>query len=310
LTHTTYLAFLDRRHIIYVDYDLGEERKIYFEVMTLPDGAGGEPAPSYVYRFRWNLPIRIPPFFAELRENTLPLYSSSQDHHRGRFHPDPGRRLLALALGSPTDVELAWLTRHTLVVPHDVFLSYIATHSQSQSLNPSPRTSFSDSNDATTAPQIEVVVVPWDTWSPGNTMLMMARHGFQHGTGMYDVCGMHVLSKPEVIPDRAVLRIADYHPQRVAHKRATAAQRDDRRREDDGYDGDSHATGGEGRRGEQWPDHGDVPHAESQEIPYVEKNIPLPEGVRPECVRCVLGEDAVFLIQVGLCPLCPFDHCV
>jgi hypothetical protein len=311
---TSCFTFLDRLHIISLHYDIAaEERAISFQVTTLPDGAGGEPAPSYVYRFMLNLHIRILPYFAELHENTLPSSGSSLDHHRGWFHPDPDRRLLALTLGSPTVDELTTaFTQHTLVVPHDVFLSHIAAHAQSPSSNLSPRMSSIDS-DGATAP--EVTVMPWDAWGPGNAMLTMVPHVSQRSTGLHNVCGMHALGKPHVIRDRGVLRIADYHQQRVACERATATRSDDGCREDDGYDGndfggdghgddldgddDGNAMGEGRRRGHQWPD-GDVADAEPQQIPYVEKDIPLPDGVRPERVRCVLGEDAVFLIQVGV----------
>jgi hypothetical protein len=74
-----------------------------------------------------------------------------------------------------------------------------------------------DSDDAT-AP--EVTVVPWDAWGPGNAMLTMVPHVSQRSTGLHNVYGMHALGKPHVICDRGVLRIADYHQQRVARERA------------------------------------------------------------------------------------------
>jgi len=265
-------------------------------VTTLPDVAGGELAPSHVYRFMLDLPIPIPPYFAELQANTLPtgLSGSSPDsgHHRGWFHPDPDRRLLALVLGSPTaDEPMAAFTQHTLFVPHDVFLSYISAHSPSPS--PSVRIPPVHSDGGAT-PAPAVVAVPWDAWGPGNTMLTTVPHAFRRSTGLHKVCGMHALGKLHVIRDRGVLRITDYHRHRVA--RARAAQRDD-----------AVDNPAEEEQGQEWqrPDGtpGTEPH--SSQIPYVEKDIPLPDGLRSEQVRCVLGEDAVFLIQVGFFVPCP-----
>jgi hypothetical protein len=117
-------------------------------------------------------------------------------------------------------------------------------------------------------------------------MLKTVRHAFRRSHGMHRVCGMHALGKVHVIRDCAVLRIADYHPHRVAiaRSRASSAQSDDTETVDDPAE----------ERSLEWERPDDTPR-----IPYVEKDIPLPDGLRPEQVRCVLGEDAVFLIKVG-----------
>jgi hypothetical protein len=46
------------------------------------------------------------------------------------------------------------------------------------------------------------------------------------------------------------------------------------------------------------------------QIPCVEKDIPLPDGLRSEHVQCVLGEDVVLLIEVGVSPLSSNPSCV
>jgi hypothetical protein len=283
-----------------VHYDIPvRDRTISFQVTTLPDVAGGESAPSHVYRFMLDLPIPIPPYFAELQANTLPTglsdSSPDSDHHRGWFHPDPDRRLLALVLGSPTaDEPMAAFTQHTLFVPHDVFLSHISAHS------PSPSPSV-HSGDGATAAEAAIIAVPWNAWGPGNTMLTTVPHAFRRSTGLHKVCGMHALGKLRVIRDRNVLRITDYHPHRVAHERARAAQRDDTGADLD--DNPAEQEQEQEQEGQEWQrlDDGTTPGTEPHnlQIPYVEKDIPLPDGLRSEQVRCVLGEDAVFLIQVG-----------
>jgi hypothetical protein len=268
-------------------------------VTTLPDVATGEPAPSHVYRFMLDLPIPIPPYFAELQANTLPTGSSGSSpdsgHHRGWFHPDPDRRLLALVLGSPTADEpmTTAFTQHTLFVPHDVFLSHISAHSSSPSVH----------SDGPT-PEAAVVAVPWDAWGPGNAMLTTVPHAFRRSSGRHKVCGMRALGKLHVIRDRGVLRITDYHPHRVAREHARAAQRDDTGGADDVVAVDNPT---EEEQDQEWQRSDGTPDTElhSLQIPYVEKDIPLPDGLRSEQVRCVLGEDAVFLIQVGFVPSAP-----
>jgi hypothetical protein len=304
-----------------VHYNFDLEHTVSFQVTALPDVAGAPP--SRVYRFMLNLPIVIPPYFAELHANTLPTGSSSEsssssssDRRAGWCHADPDRRLLGLALGSPTADGLSVaFTQRTLFVSHDVFLSHIASHGPSQSQSQSlwaPSSADADSARAASAP---VVVVPWDAWGPGHTRMTTTPHVFQRSTGQHKVCGMHALGKPHVLRDRGILRIADFHPHRVAR----AAQGDDDGRgggggggqgvdgqdeehDDDDDDDDDDADELEGRwRGRQLPDSapGAVPH--STQIPYVEKDIPLPDGLRSEHVRCVLGEDLVFLFEVGFC---------
>lgn len=132
---------------------------------------------------------------------------------------------------------------------------------------------------------------------------------------------MHALGEPHILPDRRVVRIADYHPHRVA--RALTA--------DQGVDGGGDDEPGPGpgeegaRRGRPDQDQ-DQGQSMRGQIPYIEKDIPLPDGVlrRPESgVKCMLGEDVVVLLEVGSSktphslpfpstrkPRCETQHCL
>jgi hypothetical protein len=110
---------------------------------------------------------------------------------------------------------------------------------------------------------------------------------------------MHVLGKPHLLVDRGILRVTDYHPHRVARAQAAAAtvpeegggeDKSSRRRPRGGPDYDHDTARGEPPRGGSG---GGV------QIPYVEKDIPLLDGLRSGCVRCILGEDVVVLLEVG-----------
>jgi len=270
-------------------------------VTTLPDVAD-EP-PSHVYRFMLNLPIGVPPYFTQLQENTLPTNWSGSDNP-GWFHADPNGRILALTLGSPTaDGLTVAFTQHTLFVPHDVFLSHIAALDQTS--NP-PIPSSSTDPDGETATASTPIVVPWDAWGPGHTRLTTVPYVFRRNTGLHRACGMYALGRPHVLRDRGVLRITDYHPHRVARARTCASPGDDGDGPGDDDD-DDHDGGHDGVDDDDAPEEGwgrrpscardALPR--STQIPYVEKDIPLPDGLRSEHVQCVLGEDVVLLIEVG-----------
>ena len=255
-----------------------------------------------------DLPIDLPPYFTQLQANTLPTNWSGSDNP-GWFHADPNGRVLALTLGSPTADGLSVaFTQHTLFVPHDVFLSHIAAHSQISN----PLTPSTDPDGAAASTPI---VVPWDAWGPSHTRLMTVPYVFRRDTGMHKVCGMHALDKAHVLRDRGVLRITDYHPRRIARARTCASPGDDGPRDDgdggddaenddgDNDDGDDDDPSEEGwRRRRQRANCVRDALPRSAQIPYVEKDIPLPDGLRPEHVRCVLGEDVVLLIEVGISP--------
>jgi len=289
-----------------MSYDLthAEERSISLQVTTLPDVPGDPTAPCPTYHFILELPTLVPPYFTELYANTLPTDWDTSDN-RGWFHANPDERLMVFELGSPT---ADGFTEHTFHVPHDVFLSHIAAH------NPSGSESESES---------ELVVVPWREWAPGHTRLTEDPNVSQRHLGLRKACGMHALGEPHhILLDRGVLRIADYHPHRVARARQAASHNNN----DDNHHR-NHIAGGSGCSGtgdgedddpakeweggrercERWPSNhastGPLPWQSCVPIPYVEKDIPLPDGLQSSHVRCVLVEDVVLLFEV--CPTSP-----
>jgi hypothetical protein len=289
--------------------DFSRPPTIAVQVTTLPDVAGD--APSHTYRFLLDLPIADPPYFTELHANTLPTSWSSRrpgpDHNpAGCFYADPDEKLLTLELGFPNSgVPVASFVRHTLHVPHTAFLSHIAAHRAACACAPD------------TAVGGPVVVVPWSAWSPGRTHLTTVPDMFVREIRQHRVCGMHALGEPHLLVDCGVLRITDYHPHRVARARAAAAivpvgsgdddpavaavrgkewgggeEKGGQRRPRGGPDCDHDTARGEPPRG------GGSGGVQAQ-IPYVEKDIPLPEGLRSGYFRCVLGEDVVVLLKVS-----------
>ena len=112
---------------------------------------------------------------------------------------------------------------------------------------------------------------------------------------------------PHVLRDHGVLRITDYHPHRVARARSyAAAPGDDDPR--DGDDDDDDDDGDDGPSEEAWrrlrerANYARDALLRGMQIPYVEKDIPLLDGLHSENVQCVLGEDVVLLIQVSVSP--------
>ncbi|KAH9959418.1 hypothetical protein BC827DRAFT_502806 [Russula dissimulans] len=310
-----------------MSYDLTHtvERSISLQVATLPD-VPGDPAPCPTYHFMLELPILIPPYFTELHANTLPTDWPASDQ-RGWFHADTDRRLMVFELGSPTADGLAIaFTQHTLHVPRDVFLSHITAHGRS------------DSSESESEP----VVVPWHEWAPGHTRLTEDPNVSQRHLGLRHPCGMRALGEPHhlLLLDRGVLRITDYHPRRVA--RAHARRRAPHHNSNDNDDHSHTAAGGgscsgtgdekddpakEGGRDRERRERSEperrssdldhhrastgpspsLPWLHCDPIPYVEKDIPLPDGLRPRSahVRCVLGEDVVLLFEVRLSATSP-----
>jgi hypothetical protein len=109
---------------------------------------------------------------------------------------------------------------------------------------------------------------------------------------MHMICGMHALCQPHcVLRDRGILRIADYHPHRVAQARAQGACASGGPADDD----NDNDTAGE-HQSQQSRDNRTPP---IPQIPYAEKDIPLPDGLSSEHVRCVLCEDVVMLFEVS-----------
>jgi len=174
------------------------------------------------------------------------------------------------------------------------------------------------------------VIVPWSEWAPGHARLTKDPNVSQRHLGLRKACGMHALGEPHHHHlDSGVLRITDYHPRRVARARQAASHNsndDDHHYHNhnagvggcgcgcsgtgDGED-DNPAKEGEGgrererceRRPSDHASNGALPWHSCVPIPYVEKDIPLPDGLRSSHARCVLGEDVVLLFEV--CPTSP-----
>ena len=289
---------------------------------TLPEGGSTGTSPLRSYRFALDLPVLTPPYFTEMHVNSL-LPSPPGSHGRGLFYTDPRRtgKLLALELGAITVQGFtAVFTLHTLYVPHDAFLSYIAAH-------PTPPTTAVAAQPGSPPISDITVDVPWEAWGPSHTRLVTVPNvAHSRYLGLHKVCGMHALSEPPILLDRGLLRIMDYRQSRAAR----AAE------QGDGSAGDDHSlpvpassdaqanplpvspvgsateeprapsgSSGDGaiarllRRVPSPPPPPPPMPPPDTPIPYSVKDIPLPKELKSDSLRCVLGEDVVVLFEVG-----------
>jgi hypothetical protein len=264
-------------------------------VTTLPEGGSIGASPLSSYRFALNLPMLTPPYFTELHVNTL-LPSPPGTHRRGLFYADSQRKLLALELGAITVQGFtAVFTLHTLYVPHDALLSYIAAH-------PAPH---SDSDDT--------VEIPWEAWGPSHTRIVTVPNvAHSRYLGLHKVCGMHALSEPPILFERGILRIMDYRSSCAPPPLVAEQEGGDPVSLADGIDTEE-PRGASGTSGDDVvaknqasPRVSPPPSSPSPppplpdtSIPYRFKDISLPKGLETDSVRCVLGEDVVVLFEVG-----------
>ncbi|KAI0263636.1 hypothetical protein BC834DRAFT_971314 [Gloeopeniophorella convolvens] len=148
-------------------------------------------------------------------------------------------------------------------------------------------------------------VVPWDEWGPGSfRQVPRLPLAYQTVSGMHAACGMRVIHD-HILKDRhgrSVIRIYDYHPQRV--RRALAI---------DGVPVQE-TPGGRGlwtrlRRSLSHRDAEHAPHVGAGtacvlpgtdgQLPCLAKEIPLPDGPLVTCnLVCVLCEDVVVLLEL------------
>ena len=239
-----------------------------------------------------------PPYFTELHVNTL-LPSPPGTHRRGLFYADPRRKLLALELGAITVQGFtAVFTLHTLYVPHDALLSYIAAHPATHS-------------DYT-------IEIPWEAWGPSHTRIVTVPNvAHSRYLGLHKVCGMHALSEPPILLERGILRIMDYRSSCAQPLTAAEQEGGDDGAGDDEYvslateeplGGASGSSGDDVVAKNQGSPRVSPPPSSSPSppsppldtsIPYSFKDIPLPKGLETDSVRCVLGEDVVVLFEVG-----------
>lgn len=317
-TNAPCCAFLDDRHIIFTHYNAARDRTMCFQVTTLPESGSTSTSPLVSYRFALNMPMINPPYFTELHVNTL-LPSPIGTHRRGLFYTDvdPRRKLLALELGTITVQGFtAVFTLHTLYMPHDALLSYIAAH-------PAP---------APLSGALVDVDVPWEAWAPSHTRLVTVPNiAHSRYLGLHKVCGTHALSEPPILFDREILRIMDYRPSRAplaAEQEGGGGGADDEHahpllwtstasgstgstdaddsdteepRRASGSSDDGASANHQGPRHvsppSSPPPQSPPPSPPDTSIPYVFKDIPLPKELESDSVRCLLGEDVVVLFE-------------
>jgi hypothetical protein len=262
-------SFLDRNSIIFPYLTSGKRRVLILQVVTFESPVITEEATLCYYHFELDVLGSLPqqPYFHNM--NTLPS-NPSKSYFPGFFHSEPSSRLLALDIETLTtdfilegDIPLL-----ILFIPHDVLLGYIMSH-------PS---------------DTDTVVVPWETWGLGNAHIITLRDPPDRFPGSKMMCGMHAMTEPPMVicqGDQKMLRIMDCHPRRVHN---TVTQDTHLRL---GGAVDPHEGLGRSSRAERQ-------EVCDEKIPYVFKDIPLPDGLRRENMKCVLGEDVVAVFEVDI----------
>ncbi|KAI0250491.1 hypothetical protein BJV78DRAFT_563325 [Lactifluus subvellereus] len=195
--HFSGCAFLDGSNVIFPYCTDDDELVARLRVVTLPSTANS--TPLRFYDFALDSPafhephVYLTHYFCV---NTLPS-NPSGSCFPGLFHVDHRSKILVLQTHNVLAMDsTAWSILH---VPHDTFLSYIATHPA----------------------EPDTVVVPWVEWGPGNSHPHLLDTSDAHpDTYSGEITsGMYALTEPPMIRnpgERKTLRIRDYHPQRVA----------------------------------------------------------------------------------------------
>jgi hypothetical protein len=202
-------------------------------------------------------------------------FQHSASYVPGLFHADPRGRLLALEIETTFQETCAdglrqYFNLYVLYIPHDTILSYIEAHTSNT----------------------ETVVVPWQTWGPGNTRLIKVPNGTLNYPRSKLVCGMHALTRhSEPLGQGESLRIMDYHPRRVARILAT----------EDMYSPGEVYIRGEGPESSNTTakQRSGTHTSRDKELPYALKEILLPNGLEAD-IHYQLGEDVVVLFEVGI----------
>ena len=247
-------------------YGTNDDQVARLRVVTLPCAANSTPLRFYDFAldsFAFPEPrIHITHY---LCANTLPS-NPSGSCFPGLFHVNPRSKILVLQTR-----QRGSRGRSLLHVPHDTFLSYIATHPA----------------------ESDIVVVPWVEWGPGNSDLFDAPHALLGGCGREITCGMYTLTRPPIIRSpggRKTLCIKDYHPQRVARilsKQDLRVPGSVNAKTREGSDLFYIATG-------QKSYSSSSPHAG---ILYATMDIPLPDEIQPNYVNVFVGEDVVVVLE-------------
>jgi hypothetical protein len=171
LGHFSGCTFLDGDNIIYPYSITGNDDGVTrLRVVTLPSTPNSTPLCFYDFALDF-LAFHEPHVYLThyLCVNTLPSNPSSSCFP-GLFHVDPRGKILVLlahTLGAGSMPH----------VPHDTFLSYIATH----------------------LAEYNTVVVPWVEWGPGNSHLIGAPNMLLDRYSRQTACGMYALTVPPMI---------------------------------------------------------------------------------------------------------------
>ncbi|KAH9962343.1 hypothetical protein BC827DRAFT_1197761 [Russula dissimulans] len=279
--HTYSCSFLSNSSIIfpYNVSDRMDDRSMYLRVVTLPNTADSHDAPSHPYDFAVDVPVHRDVGSQSLQmhymcANTLPTHPSASDFP-GLFHGDPGSRILPLEIetATMTDESLPLFMLHVLFISHNTLLSHISKHRS----------------------DTDTVIIPWQDWVPGSTHLVEVPHPspLRYRT-LGIACGMHALTSPPTIikqGESELLRIVDYHPRRIARLLSTQ-----------GTCHSSTSRVGTATEESSRPNTTAEPLSGTgvpldAGIPYVTKDIPLPDGRLSENTLCILGEDVVVLFE-------------
>jgi hypothetical protein len=242
--------------------------------VTLPNAADDASLHSYDFELP-TLKDNGLPGAHSLCANTLPS-NHSTSYVPGLFHADPRGRLLALEIEAMFQETCAvglrqYFNSYVLCIPHDTILSYIEAHTSNT----------------------ETVVVPWQTWGPGNTRLIKLPNAtLNYYPRSKLVCGMHALTRhSEPLNQRDSLRIMDYHPRRVARILATEDMYSPGEAYIRGEGHESSNTTAKQRSGTDTP--------QDKELPYTLKEILFPDDLEPD-MHYQLGEDVVVLFEVRI----------
>jgi hypothetical protein len=225
----------------------------------------------------------IPPgrfiFQASILRNTMP-YAWSNGHTPGYFRADLSERLIVL------DFAIYWRRstnrnrKQTIHISSNALLLYVLLHSPGGP-------------------------IPWEAWTPG-IVRQIPDHEIVYQTiaRVRPVCGMRALNH-NIVKDRLsrpVIRIYDYHPQRVRYARSRL------RPQPSNHDAPNVL--------EQWsttqhPSLRDRPELAApgglsyilpggeKELSCLVKEIPIPNALLVGTLMCVLGEDVVVLAEVS-----------
>jgi hypothetical protein len=225
----------------------------------------------------------VPPgrfiFRPSILQNSMP-HAWSNDHITGYFRADLSDRLIVL------DVAIRWrrsvrrIREQTIHISSNALLSYVLSHSPEGP-------------------------VPWEAWTPGIVRQVSDYEiAYQTITKVHPVCGMRALNY-HIVKDRfsrPVIRVYDYHPQRVRYARSrlcTQPSNHDAPYVLEQWTRTQHPSLRE--RPELAAPGGlsyILPGGE-KELPCLVKEIPIPQALLVGTLMCVLCEDVVVLAEVS-----------